>query len=291
MLCWKLKYSFCDRCHATVTHQQQNTLSRVIFFERVCSKQLKIIGQGASVWYICVQSLTMSCLLPIDRREAVLLPSLQQGFRRQVQSQGSPTDPFGCEKIPMQELLQNFLQDVSSAQAWGIWLLCSTLNWNNCSTTRQQITSKTKTKKKPSLVLLLYFSKPRRTVRESHRWGGGVPTYADFFFLQQVDFISEQENDSVLTYFSSQAVFLWLQSVSSFVQTMYSPTCAIHALFCMSRMFYMPSQCYLQCLYQCLSMPPLFIYTNHTSDTKRCIMNDSMNMNADPLLLREQVQT
>lgn len=54
---------------------------------------------------------------PADRREAVLLPSLQQGVRRQVQSQGSPTDPFGCEKIPMQELLQNLLQDVSSAQA------------------------------------------------------------------------------------------------------------------------------------------------------------------------------
>lgn len=54
---------------------------------------------------------------PPHRRETVLLPPLQQGVRRQVQPQGSPTDPLGCEKIPMQELLQNLLQDVSSAQA------------------------------------------------------------------------------------------------------------------------------------------------------------------------------
>lgn len=54
---------------------------------------------------------------PFHRREAILLPPLQQGVRRQVQPQGSPTDPLGCEKIPMQELLQNLLQDVSSAQA------------------------------------------------------------------------------------------------------------------------------------------------------------------------------
>lgn len=86
---------------------------------------------------------------PTDRREAVLLPALQQGLRRQVQSQGSPTNPFGCEKIPMQELLQNLLQDVSSAQAWGIWLLRSTLNWDTFPTT---------TKKKELCYVAIFFS-------------------------------------------------------------------------------------------------------------------------------------
>ena len=66
---------------------------------------------------ICVLPLTVSTFSPPLRREAVLLPPLQQGVRRQVQPQGSPTDPLGCEKIPMQELLQSLLPDVSPAQA------------------------------------------------------------------------------------------------------------------------------------------------------------------------------
>lgn len=99
---------------------------------------------------VCGNVSNVSSLIsrPTDRREAVLLPALQQGVRRQVQSQGSPTNPFGCEKIPMQELLQNLLQDVSSAQAWGIWLLRSTLNWDTFPTT---------TKKKNSVTLQFSF--------------------------------------------------------------------------------------------------------------------------------------
>lgn len=62
------------------------------------------------------------------RREAIFLSSLQQGFCRQIQSEGSSADPLRCEEIPVQKLLQNFLQNVSSAQTWGIWLLCSTLS-------------------------------------------------------------------------------------------------------------------------------------------------------------------
>lgn len=107
---------------------------------------------------VCGNVSNVSSLIsrPTDRREAVLLPALQQGVRRQVQSQGSPTNPFGCEKIPMQELLQNLLQDVSSAQAWGIWLLRSTLNWDTFPTT---------TKKKRTLLrwnFLFFFSKKRK---------------------------------------------------------------------------------------------------------------------------------
>lgn len=197
-------------------------------------------------------------LISLNRREAILLPSLQQGFCRQVQSQGSPTDPFGCEKIPMQELLQNLLQDVSSAQAWGIWLLCSTLNWDTFPRTDK------KKEKKKKLWCFFIFPKPRRTVRESHR--GGLFPKTFFFFSSSStsgQFHFRVRNSSVLTCFSSQAVFSVIAISAELCHTMYSPTCAIHALFCMSRMFYMPSQCYLQCLYQCLSMavndsPPLF---------------------------------
>lgn len=115
------------------------------------------------------------------RREAVFLPSLQQGFCGQVQSQGSPTDPFGCEKIPMQELLQNLLQDVSSAQAWGIWLLCSTLNWDTFPPPE--------TEKNPS-VASLFFSSPGEL--SGNHMERRVCSKA-FFFLQAVDFISEWE--------------------------------------------------------------------------------------------------
>lgn len=143
---------------------------------------------------LCVQSLTN--FFPhfySNRREALLLPSLQQGVCGQVQSQGSPTDPFGCEKIPMQELLQNLLQDVSSAQTWGIWLLCSTLNWDTFSTTTKKTNEREKT---PSSLssLLFFLPKPRRTVGESHQ-SGFVHKFTDFFFflLLPADFISECE--------------------------------------------------------------------------------------------------
>lgn len=196
-------------------------------------------------------------LISLNRREAILLPSLQQGFCRQVQSQGSPTDPFGCEKIPMQELLQNLLQDVSSAQAWGIWLLCSTLNWDTFPRT-----DKKKEKKKNSGASL-FFQSPGEL---SGNHIEGVCSQRLFFFSSSStsgQFHFRVRNSSVLTCFSSQAVFSVIAISAELCHTMYSPTCAIHALFCMSRMFYMPSQCYLQCLYQCLSMavndsPPLF---------------------------------
>lgn len=125
---------------------------------------------------------------PADRREAVLVPSLQQGVRRQVQSQGSPTDPFGCEKIPMQELLQNLLQDVSSAQAWGIWLLCSTLNWDTFPPA----------KKKRTLCYIFFFflnRQTKRTVREL-RGAGSFPrlccVFFSFFFISNERPISFQ---------------------------------------------------------------------------------------------------
>lgn len=115
---------FSGKCHVTAK-QQPNLLGA--FLEGGTLKEKKnIVLQAATSnrplsIQMCLVSLVsdVSFLIsrPADRREAVLLPSLQQGVRRQVQSQGSPTDPFGCEKIPMQELLQNLLQDVSSAQA------------------------------------------------------------------------------------------------------------------------------------------------------------------------------
>lgn len=166
------------------------------------------------------------------RREAVLLPSLQQGFCGQVQSQGSPTDPFGCEKIPMQELLQNLLQDVSSAQAWGIWLLCSTLNWD---------TFPPPEKEKKNSVASLFFQENCQGITSK---GVCSQTCRLFFSLRAVHFISEWEIAHVLLVWSSVSV----TAVGvELCHAMYSPTCAIHALFCMSRMFCMPSKCYLQC--------------------------------------------
>lgn len=135
LVCWKERknIAFADKCHV-IMNQQQDLLSAVLVFKTLCCNQPK---NNRPLWSHFYTNLSVhplwQCLLSHfspDRREAVLLPPLQQGFRRQVQSQGSPTDPFGCEKIPMQELLQNLLQNVSSAQAWGIWLLCSTLNWD-----------------------------------------------------------------------------------------------------------------------------------------------------------------
>lgn len=210
---------------------------------------------------------------PSDRREAVLLPSLQQGFCRQVQSQGSPTDPFGCEKIPMQELLQNFLQDVSSAQAWGIWLLCSALNWDHFSTSRKQ-----------KLSVASLFFRAKEDCQRNHTDAVFCSQICSLFLFSTTGpFHFRVRNSSALTCFSFQAVFLWLQSVLSFCQSMSLPTCAIHALFCMSRLFYTPSQCYLQCLYQCPSMAVVqsstfLFYQPHTSNSKRRIMNDSINI-------------
>lgn len=118
----------------------------------------------------------------------------------------------------MQELLQNLLQDVSSAQTWGIWLLCSTLNWDTFSTTTKKTNEREKT---PSSLssLLFFLPKPRRTVRESHQ-SGFVHKFTDFFFFSSTTgrFHFRVWNSSVLASLSFQAVFLWLQSVSSFVK-------------------------------------------------------------------------
>lgn len=164
--------------------------------------------------YVCAQSLTMSPFWFLDRREAVLLPPLQQGVCRQVQSQGAPTDPFGCEKIPMQELLQNFLQDVSSAQAWGIWLLCSTLNWTGILFHQQ--------KENPPSIALFFQAygelSGNHILRERERGEGSIPNVQTFFFSTTGLFHFKVRNSSVLTCFSSQAVFLWLQSLLSFVK-------------------------------------------------------------------------
>lgn len=64
-----------------------------------------------------------------SRRKAFFMPSLQQSICGQIQLAGPSADPFRCEEIPVQELLQDFFSNVSPAQTWGIWLLCSTLSW------------------------------------------------------------------------------------------------------------------------------------------------------------------
>lgn len=61
-----------------------------------------------------------------------------------------------------------------------------------------------------------------------------------FYFIFSGPFHFRVRHRSLLTCFLFQAVFLWLQSVPSFVIS----TCAIHALFCMSRMCSLLSRCY-----------------------------------------------
>lgn len=161
LIFWKMS---CCNQSATELHSAEC----FSFKHRVATSQQNIrprhyLDSDMSV-YNCWQCLLSHFLL--DRREAVLLPSLQQGVCGQVQSQGSPTDPFGCEKIPVQELLQNLLQDVSSAQAWGIWLLCSTLNWDTLPPTRN-----------------LFFPGPGELSGNHIERGGLVPKYADFFLV------------------------------------------------------------------------------------------------------------
>lgn len=143
---------------------------------------------------LCVQSLTN--FFPhfySNRREALLLPSLQQGVCGQVQSQGSPTDPFGCEKIPMQELLQNLLQDVSSAQTWGIWLLCSTLNWDTFSTTTKKTNEREKTPSSLSSLLFFFCPNPGELSGNHTKVGLFTNLQTFFFLLLPADFISECE--------------------------------------------------------------------------------------------------
>ncbi|CAL1275688.1 unnamed protein product [Larinioides sclopetarius] len=50
------------------------------------------------------------------RRKTFLLPSLQQGLRRPIQPQGSPSDTFRSQEVQMQDLQQNFFQDVLVAE-------------------------------------------------------------------------------------------------------------------------------------------------------------------------------
>lgn len=220
-----------------------------------------------------VQSLTnVLSHVCFTRREALLVPSLQQGVCRQVQSQGSPTDPFGCEKIPMQELLQNLLQDVSSAQTWGIWLLCSTLNWDTFSTTTT--TTNKNEKEKLSSVFFFTFPSPGELLGNHTKGGLFTNIQTSYFFSTTGRFHFKVRNSSVLASLSFQSSVSVIAISVELCQTMYSPTCAIHALSCMSRKFYMPSQCYLQCLYQYLSVAVMQFSFLFTSSTKRCILNE-----------------
>lgn len=104
---------------------------------------------------------------------------------------------------------------------------------------------------------------------------GFVPNMQTFFSLQLVHFISEGEKAPV-TCFLFQAVFLWLQSVSSFCHTMYSPTCAIHALFaclecfiCLHNVIFSVSASVSQWLCALLLWSPPLFYMNHRDDTKK----------------------
>lgn len=131
-------------CKAWVLQVQSTVLKAVVsvawltlwcacfLLQQIISVSL-LVSQVNTEFYLseaCASFLTLLyfawCFL--FRRETVFLSSLQQGFRRQIQSEGSSADPLGCEEIPVQKLLQNFLQNVSSAQTWGIWLLRSTLS-------------------------------------------------------------------------------------------------------------------------------------------------------------------
>lgn len=149
--------------------------------------------------------------------------------------------------------------------------------------------------RKKQTLLLLYFS--RRTVRESHR-RGFVPKYADFSSSRNSPFHFRVRNSSVLTCFLFQAVFLWLQSLSSFVMPCtHLPVLFMHFPACLE-CFICPHNVICSVLYKCLSMAVMqsstFLYTHHTNDTKRRIMNDSIHITRGilkPLLLREQVQT
>lgn len=191
LACWKERenIAFADKCHV-VMNQQQDLLSAV--FKTLCCNQPT---NNRPLWSHFYTNLSVhplwQCLLSHfspDRREAVLLPPLQQGFRRQVQSQGSPTDPFGCEKIPMQELLQNLLQNVSSAQAWGIWLLCSTLNWDTFPPPDQR---------KKNCFCFFSPPHPHPHIQENCQgitWRGFVSKTFDLIWFSAAHFISEWDN-------------------------------------------------------------------------------------------------
>lgn len=219
---------------------------------------------------VCTQSLTASSFFLTDRREAVLLPSLQQGVRRQVQPQGSPTDPLGCEKIPMQELLQNLLQDVSSAQAWGIWVLCSTLT--ELGYFLFFFPPPSSEKKNKTNCCFFMFSEPGRAVRESHRGGGGsfFLFFFCFFFLFCVFFFLDDWSVSFQSSVGSCASRLkqcfcdcnQCRALSCHVLTYLCYSCTFSACLECWFFFHMPSQCYPQCFctdvsHWLLCSPPL----------------------------------
>jgi len=138
----------------------------------------------------------------------------------------------------MQELLQNLLPDVSAAQAWGIWLLRSTLKPGYYSTSARRKENKT-------LLLLLFFLFffPPGELSGNHFEGGLFPHMQTFFsssffssllLLRTVHFISEWEISPALTCFSSRAAcfcrVVYLLTYLCYSCTFLPP--------CMSRMFY-----------------------------------------------------
>lgn len=90
-------------------------------------------------------------------------------------------------------------------------------------------------KKKKTLCLLLHFSKPRRTVRESHQGFLFFQETLYFFILSMSGpFHFTVRNSSQLVRFSFQAVSLWLQSMSSFViPCTYLPVLFMHFSACL----------------------------------------------------------
>ena len=217
--------------------QRLNLLSWVPLCKTAKTKKTSRPALWHRFLFKCTQSLTASSFFLTDRREAVLLPSLQQGIRRQVQPQGSPTDPLGCEKIPMQELLQNLLQDVSSAQAWGIWVLCSTLTELGYFLFSFFPPPSSEKKNKTNCCFFI-FSEPGRAVRESHRLGGEGFFLFVFFSASSS---ASSSSSSTIGRFHFRALWAHVPLASSSVSViaisvelchaMYSPTCAIHALF------------------------------------------------------------
>lgn len=181
------------------------------------------------------------------------------------------------------------------------------LNWDTFSFFSPHHHQRKKTKQ---TVASLCFPSPGE-LSGNHIEGGGFFLFVFFLLLLLilrlllprwlVGFISELCG---LMCLSPQAVFLWLQSVSSFVMPCtHLPVLFMH-FFCMSRMLVFFSYAFTMLsavfLYRCLSLAVMQSSTSffltfwyyRRYQKRRIIINDSMNRGMlKPLLLREQVQT